>query len=149
MQTLIGNYRRLKATEHGAYADAMTEWSKRNSGELDLDQSIAYLRDAAARRKFVSYSELALASGVSWDRARYPMNAHLGILVDYAIRQGWPMLSAIVVNKQHLDTGEMDDATMQGFIKCAHDLGLPVADESTFLKDQQQRVFDWGGAKLD
>jgi hypothetical protein len=52
-------------------------------------------------------------------------------------------VSAIVVNKQHVATGKMEPETLKGFIAAARDLGLPVTDEESFLREQQDRVFDW------
>ena len=53
------------------------------------------------------------------------------------------MLSAIVVNKPNVSTGEMEDETLKGFIKAARQLGYEITDDEAFLKEQQQRVFEW------
>ena len=57
---------------------------------------------------------------------------------------GWPMLSAIVVNKPNIATGKMDPATLKGFVTAARALGHAVTDEEGFLRKQQAAVFAWG-----
>ena len=54
------------------------------------------------------------------------------------------MLSAMIVNKQHLTTGQMETETLVGFVKAAIDLGYEVEDPVTFLHGQQEACFKWG-----
>ncbi len=54
------------------------------------------------------------------------------------------MLSAIVVNKLNVTTGEMEPETLNGFIRAARDLGYVITDERRFLREQQELVFRWG-----
>jgi hypothetical protein len=56
---------------------------------------------------------------------------------------GWPMLSAIVVSKPNVATGEMEPDTLKGFVRAAKGLGYVVTDESHFLREQQELVFRW------
>lgn len=72
------------------------------------------------------------------------MNEHLGSLVEFAHRNGWPLLSAIVVNQSNLKTGELEESSLKGFVTAARLLGIPVGDERAFLREQQERVFEWG-----
>ena len=74
---------------------------------------------------------------------RYAANQHLGDLIEYAYRRGWPLLSAIIVNQQHLDDGRMEPPTLKGFCEAARSLGYAIADEEAFLQEQQLRVFNW------
>jgi hypothetical protein len=144
LKALMENHRRLGATDQPAYGEASREWNRRHGGGLDLETSIAYLRAAAAQRRCVGYGELAQANGAIWDKVRYPMNAHLWALVEHAHHRGWPMLSALVVNKGHLDSGDMEPETLAGFVKAARDLGHDVADPVEFLRVQQEKCFSWG-----
>ena len=144
LQNLIDNHRRKNATDKPLYADAMTEYHRRHGGELSLECTIAYIRKAASEMRFVSYGELAEANGATWDKVRYPMNDHLWVLVDYARRRGWPMLSAMIVNKQHVQTGQMEDATLTGFVEAARALGYVITDQKAFLREQQSLCFQWG-----
>ncbi len=58
------------------------------------------------------------------------------------------MLSAIVVNKQNVNTGKMEAETLKGFIDAARALGYLINDEKCFLKEQQQCVFEWAREQL-
>jgi hypothetical protein len=144
LKNLMENHRRLGATHAPAYGAASREWNARHGGGLSLEVSLAYLRQAAREGRFVSYGELADANGASWDKVRYPMNAHLWALVEHAHHRGWPMLSAMIVNKSHRDSGEMEPETLSGFIKAARVLKYDVGDPSAFLKSQQALCFQWG-----
>jgi hypothetical protein len=75
---------------------------------------------------------------------RYPLNSHLWVLVDYAKRRGWPMLSAIIVNKKHVATGDMEEPTLEGFVEAARALGYTVTDRLRSLREQQEKCFEWG-----
>lgn len=147
LKNLMENHRRLGRTEEPAYGAAAREWNSRHGGGLDLETSLAYLRHAARERRFVSYGELAEANGASWEKVRYPMNAHLWALVEHAHHRGWPMLSAMIVNKTHRDTGEMEPETLAGFIAAAEALKYEVSDPGAFLKAQQDLCFAWGATE--
>ncbi|HEY4982712.1 MAG TPA: acyl-CoA dehydrogenase family protein [Pseudolabrys sp.] len=97
----------------------------------------------AAEERFVSYKELADASGANWNQVHYSIGGHLWSLVEYAHRKGWPMLSAVVVNKQNVASGSMEPETLKGFIAAARELGFSITDEEAFLREQQRRVFEW------
>ena len=71
------------------------------------------------------------------------MNPHLFALLNYSHGKGWPLLSAIVVNKKHVDSGQMEPSTIKGFVEAARELGYTVTDEEAFVKEQQNRVFEW------
>jgi 5-methylcytosine-specific restriction protein B len=144
LKNLMENHRRLGRTEEPAYGAAAREWNARHGGGLNLETSLAYLRQAARERRFVSYGELAEANGASWDKVRYPMNAHLWALVEHANHRGWPMLSAMIVNKSHRETGEMEPETLAGFTAAAEALRYEVADPVAFLRSQQELCFQWG-----
>lgn len=146
LRNLIRNHQAKHATDRPLYRQAIEETHRRHGGTLDLDRSLAYLRAAAAQRRFVSYGELAEANGAEWDKVRYPMNTHLWALVCLAHAKGWPMLSAMVVNKQHVATGHMEPATLTGFVGAANDLGYEITDAQSFLREQQEACFRWGNA---
>jgi hypothetical protein len=144
LKNLINNHQKKRATDQPLYAVAVKEMHRRHGGGLDIDRSVAYLNAAASMRRFVSYGELAEANGAVWDKVRYPMNAHLWALVCLAKSKGWPMLSAMIVNKQNLATGMMERDTLAGFVKAAADLGYEVSDDEAFLREQQEACFRWG-----
>jgi hypothetical protein len=141
VETLIKNHRTKKATDAPLYADALRELEKRKGKGLDFDKSLAIIWQAAKERRFLSYKELADASGAVWAQVHYEVGPHLWRLVEYGHQKKLPMLSAIVVNKPNVCSGRMDPNTLKGFIGAARLLGYTVTDEEAFLKEQQARVF--------
>ncbi len=97
----------------------------------------------------MSYKELADSSGAKWTQVNHSVAQHLGHLVEYAERRGWPMLSTIVVNKPNVASGKMDPDTLDGLVTSAEALGYTVDDATVFLKEQQQRVFDWAQDQVE
>jgi hypothetical protein len=143
LRSLIQNYRTKRRTDDALYVEAFAELERRTGKGLDFDKTLAAVLSSAKRGKYLSYKELTDASGVGWSNTRYAVNGHLGNLVEYCHRKGWPLLSAIVVNKENLETGQMEPSSLRGFITAARQLGYPVTDEQAFLKEQQRQVFEW------
>ena len=54
------------------------------------------------------------------------------------------MLSAMIVNKNHRETGEMVSETLAGLTAAAEALRYEVSDPAAFLKSQQELCFRWG-----
>ncbi len=128
--TLLENYRKAGKTDHPRYTEVLAENAKRQGKGLSFDKSLAAIRDAARRREFLSYKRLAEASGLEWSYAlHHTMPNHLWDLVEYAHRKGLPLLSAIVVNANNIETGKMEPETLKGFIAAARQLGISVTDE--------------------
>lgn len=143
LETLINNHRTKKATDRPLYLEALEERARRRGHGLEFNKSYRVIHEAAKQGCFLSYEDLADASGAQWAKVRYAIGAHLWELVEYADRKGWPMLSAIVVNMPNVATGEMEPETLKGFVGAARELGYSVGDELAFLREQQQRVFRW------
>lgn len=148
LRNVIENHRKTGKLHEPYYLTAMEEMARRRGHGLDFQKSFELIRKAAARRSFLSYKELADASGSDWSKVRYAVNTHLGDLIDYAHGKGWPLLSAIVVNQQNVAAGDMEPTTLKGFVEAARALGYAVADEKEFLRDQQERVFAWATQPL-
>ena len=66
---------------------------------LGVKKMYGAIRAAVRQGRFISYVDLAAASGVKWPNARHLLPQQLGRLVEIAHARGWPPLSAIVVNK--------------------------------------------------
>jgi hypothetical protein len=111
--------------------------------------SMPCAKAAAREGNFISYKDLADASGADWNQVHYAIGSHLWDLVEFAHLNGWPMLSAIVVNKPNVGSGKMEPETLKGFIAAAHDLGYVVTDEEAFLRKQQNKVFAWAIADAE
>jgi len=143
LENLIQNHRRKRATDALLYVDALRELEKRKGKGLDFDKSLSIISEAAKGRRFLSYKELADASGADWGQVHYAIGEHLWRLVEYADRKGWPLLSSIVVNKPNVTTGKMEPETLKGFIAAARLLEKRIIDEEGFLREEQERVFAW------
>jgi hypothetical protein len=143
LTNLIDNHRARNATDRPIYLEALEEQTCRRGRGLTFQKSFEAIRRSAVDGEFLSYKDLADASGVDWAKVRYAMPEHLWGLVEYAHRKGWPMLSSIVVNKTNVANGRMEPDTLKGFIGAALALGYPVTDEQAFLEEQQTKVFLW------
>lgn len=149
LRNLVANHRAKGRTELPRYLEAMAELARREGHGLDFHITMNLVREAASKDRFVSYKEVAEASKVDWGKAHYAIGSHLWDLVEYSHRNGWPLLSAIIVNKPNLNTGDMEPETLKGFIRAAHALGYTVTDEKAFLREQQSRVFKWAKLSLE
>jgi hypothetical protein len=125
------------------YSDAIAELARRKGKGLDFETTVRVIRDAAARGRYISYGEVAKASGAEWSKVHYAIGPHLDDLIEYCHLNCLPLLSSIVVNKPHIRTGELDPASLKGFIAGVRSVGIPVGDEQEFLRRSQQEVFEW------
>ena len=114
------------------------------AGALSAERTYRAIIEAARQGRFVSYGDLARASGVPWIKARRPLPLLLDRLTFLFHVRHWPMLSSIVVNMEDQETGEMAGAGLKGFIAAARRIGIdPGDDPAAFAREQQQRVFEW------
>jgi hypothetical protein len=63
LENLVENHRRKRATDAPLYIDAIRELEKRKGKGLDFDKSLSIILNAAKERRFLSYNDLADASG--------------------------------------------------------------------------------------
>jgi len=143
LENFITNYKKYERTADAYYLAMLAERGRRKGKGLDFDTTMRTVQAAAKDRRFVSYKQLSDASGVEWSKVRYAMNRHLQELIEYCHRMKWPLLSSIVVTKDNLETGAMDEGTLNGFVTGCKNVGYPVTDAEAFLRNQQERVFDW------
>lgn len=142
LDNLVRNYAAAGKTDDAAYIDILEERSRRQDNGLLIEASREVVVLAAGQRRFVGYHELAKASGIPWSKAYVGLNNHLWHLANIGSKRGWGMLTAIVVNKENVATGKMDESAMKGFIQAATDLHLDVGtDHEAFLRHQQEEVF--------
>ena len=142
----IDNHRRhkLAGRPYGpANADRFCQLLKAQAARagLDPDKTVSAIAEAACEGRFLSYKDLADASGAEWSRVYLNIGRHLWTVVEWAHAREMPMLSAIVVNRENLATGTMKPATLTGFVKAAEELGHVVHDPEAFLREQQKEVF--------
>jgi hypothetical protein len=143
LRSLIVNHRHKARTDAPLYLEALAELARREGKGLNFEKTKEIVLNAARDGRFLSYKELADASDVDWGQAHYAIGGHLFQLIEYAHLRGWPLLSAIVVNKPNVATGEMEPSTLKGFVGGARALNISVTDELAFLSAEQQRVFAW------
>lgn len=149
LKALIANHKKQGATSGQRYIDALSELERRLGQGLNFETSFRHIHAAAREKKFLSYKQLADASGCDWAKVHYSVGGHLWALIDFAHAKKWPMLSAIVTNQKNVETGNMDPDTLKGFTHAAEALGYPVTDDDGFLKEQQQAVFEWAALHPD
>jgi hypothetical protein len=66
LKNLVENHRKRKATTARVYVDALREWQVRKGKGLEFDKSFQIIKAAAREHRFLSYKELADASGADW-----------------------------------------------------------------------------------
>lgn len=93
LRNLIVNHRTRGATDSPTYIAALRELERRTGRGLDFDKSYQAIREAAREKRFLSYKQLADASGAEWLQVHYEIGNHLWRLVEYAHRKGWPLTS--------------------------------------------------------
>jgi hypothetical protein len=142
LKTLIENYQRLNATDRDEYRELIEEHNRRFGGAFDVKKTIDFILGRAREHRFSSYGEIAELHGADWSRVRYLMPHHLWDVVRWAHSRGLPMLSAVVVNKQHINSGDMEPDTLKGFIGAAQELGYKIDDSNRFLREQQEKCFE-------
>ncbi len=141
LKTLIANHERVGKTDTDRYRAAVAELASRNSGDLNVGKTIKVIADAAKRGIFISYKDVADGNGAAANRVQFRIAKHLLEVSRHAHTQGWPMISAIVVNKLHIADGKMEPKTLAGFCACARAMDIEVGDEAEFLQTQQRAVF--------
>lgn len=110
---------------------------------LNFETTYRAILATARERRFIGYGQIAAASGESWQRARQQVFRQLGELMTLCDEREWPFLSAIVAPKEVLETGRIEGAALEGFVKDARALGHVVDDPAAFLHAQQEQVFAW------
>ncbi|WP_201860527.1 hypothetical protein [Microvirga soli] len=144
----IDAFRRNGLESDPDFPRLLQERERRGTHGLDFEKTRLVIHQAAAEQRYLSYKDVADASNVPWNKVFLQMGDHLTRLCEYAHRQGWPLISSIVVNREGQETGELRDRALGGFITVARNLGYAVTDEGAFLKEQQEQTFAWGQARL-
>jgi hypothetical protein len=143
LERMIMRYQAQGMTSEPQYLAYVEEHARRAAPGMSVDVSIEAMRQSALRGQFISYGEIAAANNKTWNEVRLLMPKHLDQVLWIAHQRGWPLITAIVVNKQHVDTGAMEESSLSGFIEGARRLKIVVTDELAFLKEQQQATFRW------
>lgn len=149
LRTTIENFRRKGLAVDVRYLNAMQELDLLTGGGLEFQKSFTAIKAAARARKFISYGQVAAANRISWAKARRPMNTHLDELCLWAYAKGWPLITSIVVERDHLENGLLGKAALAGFLSAARRCGIVVGQaEEECLKDQQEQTFVWAAQDI-
>ena len=144
LETIVANCVRLNRTGDPVFAAANAILETRKTGEYNMEKTIAAIRKQGRLRSFLCYKDIADASGLNWVKSRRGVMPHLDALSVYSVEQGWPNLTSIVVHKDRMDTGEMTEDNLKGFLDGVRAAGQDVdLDDVAFMKREQQRVFAW------
>ena len=150
VEQLIANYNAKNMVRTPEYAALIRARENKLQSDrmLDLFKSMDLLKRKAFSQEFVSYGDLAEASGLEWTntlRARMSgPKGHLDRLLDLCRHEDLPLLTSLCVNKQNLGTGVLDSFSLAGFVAGAKRVGRHVDDEKTFLRECQRESFAWG-----
>lgn len=149
IEQFITNHQAKGVTNIPFYRELLDERARRASEKtsMHVDKSILVLRAAAVAGHCVAYGDLAEASGVPWNQARVAMNGkggHLDQILDMCHAQGLPLLTAICVNKDNVETGELEARALAGFVEGAERLGISVNDPLSYHHAERDRVWEWG-----
>jgi hypothetical protein len=147
IENIIKNYRDHGQTDSEAYIDALRELELRRGKGLDLQKTLDFVVEAAKAHRYVGYKEIADLNGFEWAKIHWQIGGHLFSLCEYAHRKGLPLLSAIVVNAEFIETGDMKPESRAGLIESARLLGIAVGDEVEFMRSEQERVFAWASER--
>ncbi len=143
-ETLVGNPMRLDRPADLRHVAAIEAPGLLRADRLEFQRSLAAIRSATECRAFLSYGDVAAASGLTWQAARRRMDPHLFALCRAATTRGWPLPTAIVVDRESLAHGAMTGRPLIGFAGAAERCGRIVGgDAAAFLAAEQQRVFEW------
>jgi hypothetical protein len=144
----IHNHERKAATGAPLYLALLEERARRSQrqGHLDVNKSLELLTQAARDQRYVTYGDLAKASGVEWSQARHRMNGangHLDRLLDVCHARGLPLLPALCVNESGRQSGELEPTALKGFASGARRVGRPVRDEPEFHRRERDECLRW------
>lgn len=143
LESLTTNFRREHRESDAISSEILVARERLKGPSLDFQTTLAVIRRAAAARRFLSYKQIADGSGADWSKVHRQMGDHLTRLCEYAYRRGWPLISAIVVNGENVESGSLKPDSLAGFVSVARELGLSIMEPDKFLREEQQRVFQW------
>jgi len=148
----IANHERGEQTRSTLYQELIVERNRRHGKGLEITTSVAAITKAAKEGRYISYADLAAANELSLSKARLKMNGkhgHLGDLLAFSHSHAMPLLTAMVVEKAHIESGEMDAGPLKTFVEGARRLGVSVSDPEAFLKQCQAECFEWAKTQSD
>lgn len=145
-EAIIGAIQRHQdqnATDSKLYKALVEENARRSVKRLDPDKTIALLIFTAKGDEFISYKDVAAASGIDFSKVRYQVGKHLDAILTLCDQRKWPLLTCLCVKQSEKKTGALSGDSLKGFIGAARRLKHHVTDEEKFLIDCQQECRKW------
>ena len=147
LRTIVDRYTAAGKHEHPVCLEARQHIEDRQNAGLDRNRSIKVIWQAAVEGRYLQYKDISTANGAEWNKVWRQVPGHLVDICKYSDAQGWPLLTAIVVNGTNLRSGALDVDARNGFIAAARMIGKLVAgtdaEQNQFLRSEQARVFNW------
>ncbi|HXT82534.1 MAG TPA: hypothetical protein VN702_23440 [Acetobacteraceae bacterium] len=144
LETIVANCERLKRTSDPIYIATKGVLENRLTGDFDMEKTIKTILEYGRRGQFLCYKDVADASGLEWSKSRRRVGRHLDSVCIFTESKTWPLITAIVVYKDRIDTGEMGAENLKGFLDAARAAGRNIdIEENAFVRREQRRVFDW------
>jgi len=148
LRLLADRYLAARGPSDPTYLDALRHWEQKRHPQLKFEKTLALISRHARAGSVAIYQQVAAESKVPFNVAQPHIGKHLAEVCRYANGKGWPLVTAIVVNKDLAESHDMTDRSRGGFIAVARELGrfdgVTEADERMFLANEQTNVFDWG-----
>lgn len=120
------------------------------SDQEALKNIYSAILNSARKSQFIRYSQLTEAIGIEWGKGRFAINKHLDELYGLCMEREWPLIGSIVVNKDNIETGNLEDSNIEGLISAAKKYGQETNHLTRdFLNKEQQRVFKWAQSAPD
>lgn len=150
----IANHEAKDATAAPLYAALLKERVRRaqSTHKMSFKSSLDHLKDAAIGQRCTTYGALAAASGVDWSKARHQMNGsdgHLDRLLDICHARGLPLLTAICVNQDKVEDGELGADALAGFANGARRIGISINDPLEFHHACRDACWAWGIEQIE
>jgi hypothetical protein len=154
IESWIKNHEDNGQTNVPLYIELLEDRARRAQEKqlLNLEASLSHLTQVAVGQRCTTYGALASASSVEWTKARHQMNGvggHLDRLLDLCHARKLPMLPALCVNQSGLQSGELEETALAGFVTGARRLGFKVIDDRSFHHQCRDECWEWGRQQKD
>jgi hypothetical protein len=139
----IRRHQEQGATDRPLYHALLAERSRRNSKYLNIEKTIELLIQTARQKTYTTYKQVTEANGIDFSKVRYQAGKHLDEIIDLCHSRGWPLLSALCVKQNEVNSGDLSGDSLKGFVAGVRRHNIPVTDAHEVLKSTQTACFVW------
>jgi hypothetical protein len=143
IDTWIENHEKQGKTDAALYRALLEERARRSSHQLNIETTLAHLREAAKRKTYTTYGKVAEVNGIGWNIARRLMPKHLDRSLELCHARKWPLLTVLCVKQNEVASGDLSGDSLKGFVAGARRLGYTVTDDKKFMRECQAACFAW------